>query len=117
MGATIHAAARQLLTWAHSFGILNRAGVEGTGSYGAALTRFLRRHHIAVIEVNRPDRAAHRRHGKTRRRVFGAASRRGRSQCVQSHRIAALKFEFVYIRRWWPRRWSRAVSTPRLAGE
>jgi transposase len=39
--------------------------VEGTGSYGAALTRYLRRQHITVVEVNRPDRAARRRHGKT----------------------------------------------------
>jgi transposase len=39
--------------------------VEGTGSYGAALTRFLRRNQVTVIEVNRPDRAARRRHGKT----------------------------------------------------
>ena len=44
---------------------MHRAGVEGTGSYGAALTRHLRRHGITVIEVNRPDRAARRRHGKT----------------------------------------------------
>ena len=47
------------------FGVLHRAGVEGTGSYGAALTRHLRRHDITVLEVNRPDRAARRRHGKT----------------------------------------------------
>jgi transposase len=45
--------------------VLHRAGVEGTGSYGAALTRYLRRHDITVVEVNRPDRAARRRHGKT----------------------------------------------------
>ncbi|MEV4136944.1 transposase [Dactylosporangium sp. NPDC049742] len=56
---------RRLLAWTRGFGILDRAGVEGTGSYGAALTQFLRRHQIAVIEVNRPDRAARRRHGKT----------------------------------------------------
>ena len=43
----------------------DRAGVEGTGSYGAALTRYLRRSGVTVIEVNRPDRAARRRHGKT----------------------------------------------------
>src|SRR3954454_3798898 len=42
-----------------------RGRVEGTGSYGAALARYLRRQHITVIEVNRPDRAARRRHGKT----------------------------------------------------
>ena len=56
---------RQLLAWAQGFGVLHRAGVEGTGSYGAALTRYLRRSGLTVIEVNRPDRAARRRHGKT----------------------------------------------------
>jgi transposase len=56
---------RQLLTWARSFGVLHRAGVEGTGSYGVALSRYLHRHQVTVIEVNRPDRAARRRHGKT----------------------------------------------------
>jgi transposase len=45
--------------------VLQRAGVEGTGCYGAALTRYLRRHDITVLEVNRPDRAARRRQGKT----------------------------------------------------
>jgi hypothetical protein len=33
---------RQLVAWARSFGVLRRAGVECTGSYGAALTRHLR---------------------------------------------------------------------------
>ena len=62
---TTTAGYRELLAWARSFGVLRRAGVEGTGSYGAALTRYLRRHDITVVEVNRPDRAARRRHGKT----------------------------------------------------
>ena len=61
---TTTAGYRQLLAWARSFGVLARAGVEGTGSYGAALSRYLRRSGLTVIEVNRPDRAA-RRHGKT----------------------------------------------------
>jgi transposase len=63
--ATTSVGYRQLLAWARGFGVLHRAGVEGTGSYGAALTRELRRHGITVVEVNRPDRAARRRHGKT----------------------------------------------------
>lgn len=54
-----------LLTWARSHGTLRRAGVEGTSSHGTALTRHLRRHDLHVIEVNRPDRAARRRRGKT----------------------------------------------------
>ena len=44
---------RAMLTWARSFGPLHRAGVEGTGSYGAALTRLLRAEGVHVIEVNR----------------------------------------------------------------
>ena len=48
-----------LLDWARGFGALRRAGVECTGSYGKALTRYLRAAtgDIAVIEVNKPDRA------------------------------------------------------------
>jgi transposase len=63
--ATTAAGYRQLPGWARSFGVLHRAGVEGTGCYGAALTRYLRDQDVTVIEVNRPDRAARRRHGKT----------------------------------------------------
>ena len=50
----------QLLAWARSFGALRRAGVECTGSYGAALARFLSRHNVQVVEVNQPDRATRR---------------------------------------------------------
>jgi len=39
--------------------------VEGTGSYGAALARFLAANDQLVMEVNRPDRAARRRHGQS----------------------------------------------------
>lgn len=31
----------QLLEWVRSFGDVQRAGVEGTGTYGAGLARFL----------------------------------------------------------------------------
>jgi transposase len=55
----------QLLNRAQGHGDVRRAGVEGTGSYGAALTRYLSGEGIAVIEVNRPDRAARRSKGKT----------------------------------------------------
>jgi transposase len=54
-----------LLTWASSFGRLCRAGVEGTGTYGAGLARVLRDHQIEVLEVNRPDRATRRSRGKS----------------------------------------------------
>jgi transposase len=62
---TTMAGYQQLLAWARTFGTLRRAGVECTGSYGAALTRHLRAAGVNVIEVNQPDKATHRRRGKT----------------------------------------------------
>jgi transposase len=62
---TTRAGYHQLLTWARTFGTLRRAGVECTGSYGAALTRHLQAAGITVIEVNQSDKATHRRRGKT----------------------------------------------------
>jgi transposase len=54
-----------LLAWVSRFGTVRRAGVECTGSYGAALARHLRAAGITVIEVNQPDKATRRRRGKT----------------------------------------------------
>ena len=55
----------ELLDWARSFGSLERAGIEGTGTYGAALTRYLIKNSIYVVEVNRPDRSKRRLEGKS----------------------------------------------------
>jgi transposase len=46
----------RLLRWAEGFGPLRCAGVEGTSSYGAGLTRHLRTKGIEVLEVERPER-------------------------------------------------------------
>ena len=51
--------------WAQSFGVVLRAGVEGTSSYGAGLTRALQDAGIEVAEINRSDRASRRRQGKS----------------------------------------------------
>ena len=53
------------LRWAQSFGEVFIAGVEGTSSYGAGFTQALQDNAIHVVEVNRPDRAARRRQGKS----------------------------------------------------
>src|SRR5258708_11262413 len=45
-----------LLAWAQGFGPVVTFGIEGTSSYGAGLTRFLRAQGQAVIEVLRPVR-------------------------------------------------------------
>ena len=55
----------RLLAWLTSFGLLDAVGIEGTGSYGAALARFLTAEGVALLEVDRPDRAARRQHGKS----------------------------------------------------
>jgi transposase len=69
LGVTIAPASRagysQLLAWARGLGEVDVWGVEGTGSYGAGLVRFLAAHSQRVLEVNRPDRATRRRRGKS----------------------------------------------------
>jgi transposase len=54
-----------LVTWAERFGPVERVGVEGTGTYGAGLTRFVRAYGVEVVEVDRPDRSLRRRQGKS----------------------------------------------------
>ena len=56
---------RALLAWLVGFGTLGRVGVEGTGSYGAGLARYLHQAGVEVVEVDRPNRQERRRKGKT----------------------------------------------------
>ena len=62
---TTAAGNKALLGWLKTFGTIVTVGVEGTGSYGAPLARHLRRAGVAVVEVDRPNRQARRRQGKT----------------------------------------------------
>lgn len=54
----------ELLEWARSLGHVEVFAVEGTGSYGAGLASFLRRHAMRVHEVSGVDRRKRRRDGK-----------------------------------------------------
>jgi transposase len=54
-----------LLDWLNGFGALERVGIEGTGSYGSGLTRYLTAQGVRVVEVNRPNRQTRRRNGKS----------------------------------------------------
>jgi transposase len=56
---------RELEAWARSLGAIRAFGIEGTGSYGAGLSRFVREQGHTVFEVNRPDRQLRRRTGKS----------------------------------------------------
>jgi transposase len=61
---TTHAGYAELVAWAEGFGALDRVGVEGSGSFGLGLARFLRSRGVGVVEVNRPNRQHRRRFGK-----------------------------------------------------
>lgn len=54
----------QLLSWASGFGLVTRAGVEGTGCYGAGVAEFLRTAGVTVVEVTRAARSDRRHLGK-----------------------------------------------------
>jgi transposase len=56
---------RQLLSWLGAFGEVDLVGIEGTGSYGAGLSRHLQAAGIRVVEVDRADRQDRRRRGKS----------------------------------------------------
>jgi transposase len=66
---------RRLLRWMGSFGEVARVGVEGTGAYGAGLARYRTGQGVRVVEVNRPDRQARRRRGKSDTTDAEAAAR------------------------------------------
>jgi transposase len=54
-----------LLAWLRGFGAVLRIGIEGTGSYGAGLARYLRSEGVDLVEVIRPKREWRRRRGKS----------------------------------------------------
>ncbi|MBO3752532.1 IS110 family transposase [Streptosporangiaceae bacterium NEAU-GS5] len=56
---------RDLLVWTRGFGRVHVVGVEGTGSYGAALSRYLAGQRVKIVEVDRPDRRQRRAKGKS----------------------------------------------------
>ena len=63
--ATTPAGFDELLRWASSFGPVRCFGVEGTGSYGASLARYLQELGEVVVEVDRPDRRTRHLEGKS----------------------------------------------------
>jgi transposase len=75
----------QLLGWAHGYAAEVTFGVEGTGSYGAGLARYLADAGCSVIEVSRPNRQIRRQRGKSDPIDAEAAARSvlsGEASCV-----------------------------------
>ena len=62
---TTPAGYEELVDWANEFGPLEGVGIEGTGSFGAGLSRFLRSEGARVFEVDRPKRRDQYRSGKS----------------------------------------------------
>src|SRR3712207_599094 len=56
---------QELEAWARSFGPVRAYGVEGSGSYGSGLSRFLQAGGPTVLEVNRPNRQLRYQQGKS----------------------------------------------------
>ena len=56
---------RRLLDWSKALAEDLQFGIEGTGSFGAGLSRFLAEQDQKVIEVDRPNRKARRAKGKS----------------------------------------------------
>ena len=54
----------ELVAWARALGTVEAFAIEGTGSYGAGLTSFVRRQAIRVVEVSHCDRRKRRKDGK-----------------------------------------------------
>ena len=55
----------ELERWSRDLGEIHAFGIEGTGSYGAGVARFLTSRDYNVVEVNRPDRSIRYRKGKS----------------------------------------------------
>jgi transposase len=55
----------RLLEWLGGFGTVCLAGIEGTGSYGAGLSRHITNAGVRVVEAGRSDRQDRRRAGKS----------------------------------------------------
>ena len=47
---------RQLLDWLSSHGKIDVVAVESTGSYAAALVRYLRQHGVTIVDVSHASR-------------------------------------------------------------
>jgi transposase len=62
---TTEAGYAKFLRWAKGLGELERVGIEGSGSFGAGLSRFLRKNSVEVLEVGRPKRRDQHRSAKS----------------------------------------------------
>lgn len=91
---------RDLEAWASEFGSIRAFGIEGTGSYGAGLSRDLQAKGHMVLDVMRPNRQHRYLHGKSdsldaesaaRSVLNGQASALAKTQAGSSEMIRHIK--------------------------
>ena len=51
---TTTAGYQQTISWLHTFGTIDCVGVEGTGAWGAGISRALTSSEIAVVDIDGP---------------------------------------------------------------
>lgn len=81
----------ELFDWVLTFGSVERAGIEGTGTYGAGLSRFLIKKGLDVLEINRPDRSKRRLEGKSDPLDAGECRQNGPFRECQSRSQIAIR--------------------------
>jgi transposase len=98
---TTSAGYAELLGWASQLGTVDKVGIEGTGSHGAGLCRWLSFGGVVVVEVDRPDRRLRRNKGKSdtidaesaaRKVLSGEATAVPKSQDGNVEQIRILRF-------------------------
>jgi transposase len=91
---------RQLMKWASGWGEVVGYAVEGTGSYGAGVARYLVANGQRVIEIDRPNRKARRLKGKSdvldaeqaaRQVLAGVATAKPKSHDATAEMLRTLK--------------------------
>ena len=108
--------------WLADFGSVELVGVEGTGSYGAGLTRLLQAERVRVVEVDRPNRQRRRLKGKSdpqdaisaaRAALSGDAAGEAKTRDGNVESMRVLRLPGPRLGRAGPRRWTRThlVST------
>jgi len=80
-----------LLSWLAGFGTVALVGVEGTGSYGAGLARYLAAAGVRVVEAVRSDRQDRRRNGKSDPLDAVSAAQSGRASGAPKGRDGAVE--------------------------
>ena len=86
----------ELERWSLSLGKIRAFGIEGTGSYGAGLARFLTARGYTVVEVNRPDRSTRYRKGKSDPTDAEMAARAVQAGIGQPHTVPAFGLIATY---------------------